>query len=94
MALLEEFLNSRDNSILCDWKADEDRSKSTSHIKSRRPLELFHMDLMGPVQVESIGGKKYVFVCVDDYSHYSCVDFLTKKSDVVKSVNLFVYQTS
>ena len=39
---------------------------------------------MGPFQVESLGGKKYAFVCVDDYSRYSWVDFLREKSDAIK----------
>ncbi|XP_073128980.1 uncharacterized protein [Henckelia pumila] len=30
-------------------------------------------DLMGPMEVESCGGKKYLFVCVDDFSRYSWV---------------------
>ncbi|XP_075491081.1 uncharacterized protein LOC142529427 [Primulina tabacum] len=34
-------------------------------------LELLHMNLMGPMEVESIGGKKYSFVCVDDFSRFS-----------------------
>lgn len=33
-------------------------SLTTSH-----PLELIHMDLVGPSQIESIGGKKYIFSC-------------------------------
>ena len=45
--------------------------KNTSRISSKRPLELLHMDLMGLMQVESITGKKYVFVCIVDYSRYS-----------------------
>ena len=46
-----------------------------------RVLELLHMDLMGPMQVESIGGKRYVYVCVDDFSRYTWVEFLREKSD-------------
>ncbi|XP_051149296.1 uncharacterized protein LOC127264013 [Andrographis paniculata] len=44
-------------------------------------LELLHMDLMGPVDVCSLGGKKYILVCVDDFSRYTWVDFLREKSD-------------
>ncbi|XP_075504426.1 uncharacterized protein LOC142541857 [Primulina tabacum] len=44
-------------------------------------LELLHMDLMGPMEVESIGGKKYSFVCVDDFSRFSWVSFIREKSD-------------
>ena len=38
------------------------------------------MDLMGPMQVESIAGKRYVFVCVDDFSRFTWIDFLKEKS--------------
>ncbi|XP_073061940.1 uncharacterized protein [Primulina eburnea] len=46
-----------------------------------RCLELLHMDLMGPMEVESLGGKKYSFVCVDDFSRFSWVNFIKEKSD-------------
>ena len=39
------------------------------------------MDLMGPMQVESVAGKRYIFVCVDDFSKYTWVDFLREMSD-------------
>ncbi|GKA69667.1 retrovirus-related pol polyprotein from transposon TNT 1-94 [Tanacetum coccineum] len=35
---------------------------------SKRRLQLLHMDICGPMRVESINGKKYVLVIVDDYS--------------------------
>ncbi|XP_060959367.1 uncharacterized protein LOC133030592 [Cannabis sativa] len=44
-------------------------------------LELVHVDLMGPMQTASIAGKRYVMVCVDDFSRYTWVNFLTEKSD-------------
>nr|GEY57803.1 hypothetical protein [Tanacetum cinerariifolium] len=43
---------------------------------SKRRLQLLHMDLCGPIQVESINGKKYVLVIVDDYSRYTRTHFL------------------
>ncbi|KAA0041441.1 gag-pol polyprotein [Cucumis melo var. makuwa] len=47
-------------------------------------LELLHLDLMGPMQIESLGGKKYVLVVVDDYSRFTWIRFLKGKSDTVK----------
>ncbi|XP_075492581.1 uncharacterized protein LOC142530643 [Primulina tabacum] len=44
-------------------------------------LELLHIDLMGLMEVESFRGKKYSFVCVDDFSRYSWVRFIREKSD-------------
>ncbi|KAA0058404.1 gag-pol polyprotein [Cucumis melo var. makuwa] len=42
------------------------------------------MDLMGPMQTKSLGGKKYVFVVMDDFSHFTWIRFLRKKSDTAK----------
>jgi len=52
------------------------------HDTTSRVLELLHMDLMGPMQVESLGGKKYAYVVVDDFSRYTWVNFIREKSDV------------
>ena len=41
-----------------------------------RPLELLHLDLMGPTRIESLGGKKYILVVVDDFTRYTWVIFL------------------
>ncbi|GKE10340.1 retrovirus-related pol polyprotein from transposon TNT 1-94 [Tanacetum coccineum] len=48
---------------------------------SKRRLQLLHMDLCGPMRVESINGKKYVFVIVDDYSRYTWTHFLRSKDE-------------
>jgi transposase InsO family protein len=40
------------------------------------------MDTIGPSRVRSMGGKWYVLVIVDDYSHYSWVLFLESKDEV------------
>jgi len=51
------------------------------HQVTSKVLELLHMDLMRPMQVESIGGKMYVFVVVDDFSRFTWVNFIREKSD-------------
>ncbi|GJY34241.1 retrovirus-related pol polyprotein from transposon TNT 1-94 [Tanacetum coccineum] len=43
---------------------------------SKRRLQLLHMDLCGPMRVESINGKKYVLIIIDDYSRYTWTHFL------------------
>ena len=40
------------------------------------------MDIFGPIAYISIGGNKYSFVIVDDYSRFTWVFFLRDKSDV------------
>nr|GFA03720.1 hypothetical protein [Tanacetum cinerariifolium] len=39
------------------------------------------MDLCGPMRVESVNGKKYILVIVDDYSRFTWVKFLRSKDE-------------
>ncbi|GKD82952.1 retrovirus-related pol polyprotein from transposon TNT 1-94 [Tanacetum coccineum] len=59
--------------------------RKSFHIKttpsSKRRLQLLHIDLCGPMRVESINGKKYVLVIVDDYSRYTWTHFLRSKDE-------------
>ncbi|GJW85959.1 copia protein [Tanacetum coccineum] len=48
---------------------------------SKRRLKLLHMDLCGPMRVESINAKKYVLVIVDDYPRYTWTHFLRSKDE-------------
>ncbi|GKA83795.1 retrovirus-related pol polyprotein from transposon TNT 1-94 [Tanacetum coccineum] len=38
---------------------------------SKGRLNLLHMDLCDPMRIESINGKRYILVIVDDYSRYT-----------------------
>ncbi|GJU44328.1 retrovirus-related pol polyprotein from transposon TNT 1-94 [Tanacetum coccineum] len=55
-------------------------------------LELIHMDLCGPMRVESINDKKYIMVIVDDYSHYTWVYFLRTKDEAPEMIIKFITQ--
>ncbi|GJV99177.1 retrovirus-related pol polyprotein from transposon TNT 1-94 [Tanacetum coccineum] len=48
---------------------------------SNRRLQILHMDLCGPMRVESFNGKKYVLVIIDDYSRYTWTHFLRFKDE-------------
>ena len=41
-----------------------------------RLLELLHLDLMGLTRTESLGGKRYIMVVVDDFTRYTWVILL------------------
>ncbi|GKD02448.1 retrovirus-related pol polyprotein from transposon TNT 1-94 [Tanacetum coccineum] len=58
-------------------KRNSFHTKTTPSLKRR--LQLLHMDLCNPMRVESINGKKYVLVIVDDYSRYTWTHFLRSK---------------
>ena len=58
-------------------------------MSTSRPLELLHLDLFGPTQVASLGGMRYCFVIVDDYSRFTWVYFLTHKSETFNVFEAF-----
>ncbi|KAI3735801.1 hypothetical protein L6452_15316 [Arctium lappa] len=57
------------------------------------PLELLHMDLCGPMRTQSLGGKKYILVIVDDYSRYTWVKFLRSKDETPDVLITFLKTT-
>ena len=58
----------------------------TSTTTTSRPLELLHMDVMGPLPMPSLSGKLYLATFLDDYSGLSMVTPLAHKSDVPAAV--------
>ncbi|GJS65679.1 retrovirus-related pol polyprotein from transposon TNT 1-94 [Tanacetum coccineum] len=48
---------------------------------SKRRLQILHIDLCGPMPIESINSEKYVLVIVDDYSRYTWTHFLRSKDE-------------
>nr|GEY59058.1 retrovirus-related Pol polyprotein from transposon TNT 1-94 [Tanacetum cinerariifolium] len=60
---------------------------------SNKPLYLLHMDLCGPMRVESINEKRYVLVVVDDYSRYTWVLFLHSNNEASEVIISFIKKT-
>ncbi|GJV55763.1 retrovirus-related pol polyprotein from transposon TNT 1-94, partial [Tanacetum coccineum] len=55
-------------------------------------LNTLHMDLCGPMRVQTINGKKYILVIVDDYSRFTWVKFLRSKDETPAVVIKFLTQ--
>ncbi|XP_075077402.1 uncharacterized protein LOC142164119 [Nicotiana tabacum] len=64
--------------------------KPKRKVSTSRPFDLFHIDLCGTIRVPSRGGKKYVFVIVDDYSRFTWTLFLRSKDDTFEVFVEFV----
>lgn len=47
---------------------------------SKKPFELVHTDVCGPMPVKSLGGARFMQILVDDFSRASWVFFLKEKS--------------
>ena len=63
--------------------------KKSEHT-SKTILELVHTDLCGPMQVDSVGGSRYLLTFIDDFSRYTVVYLLKRKSEVLEKFNDFV----
>ncbi|GJX55112.1 retrovirus-related pol polyprotein from transposon TNT 1-94 [Tanacetum coccineum] len=55
-------------------------------------LHTLHRDLCGPIRVQTINGKKYILVIVDDYSRFTWVKFLRWKDETTEIVINFLKQ--
>lgn len=64
--------------------------KTKQNFSIKNCLHLWHMDLFGLVSPMSINHEKYTLVIVDEYSRYTWVYFLTKKSQVADAIMSFV----
>nr|GEU38659.1 retrotransposon protein, putative, unclassified [Tanacetum cinerariifolium] len=67
------------------------KSKKSSHQPkaediNQEKLYLLHVDLCGPMRVESINGKKCILVIVDDYSRFYWVRFLRSKDEAPDTI--------
>ncbi|KAI3697266.1 hypothetical protein L6452_30160 [Arctium lappa] len=79
---------------LCSACAKGKMKRSSHKLKMlsnyNKCLELIHMDLCGPMSTQSINGKKYIVVMVDEYSRYTWLEFLRKKSEAPNLIIKFI----
>ena len=47
-------------------------------------LELVHSDVNGPLEIPSLGGSRYFILFIDDYSKWTVVYIMKKKSESIK----------
>jgi hypothetical protein len=57
--------------------------------RADKPLALIHSDLCGMIQPRSLAGSHYFVTFTDDYSRYTWIFFLQKKSDTLASFQKF-----
>jgi len=63
--------------------------KPVGEIRSTKKLHLVHSDVCGPMHTQSVGGNKYFVTFIDDYSRYTAVYFMKKKSEVIEKFKEF-----
>ncbi|KAJ9542504.1 hypothetical protein OSB04_029010 [Centaurea solstitialis] len=57
---------------------------------SKNPLDMIHMDLCGPMRVESLARKKYMLVLADEFSRFTWLEFLRAKSYAADRIIAFI----
>ncbi|GJW42975.1 putative ribonuclease H-like domain-containing protein [Tanacetum coccineum] len=55
-------------------------------------LHTLHIGLCGPMRAQSINGKKYILVIIDDYSRFTWVKFLRSKDETLEFIIKFLKQ--
>ncbi len=55
---------------------------SVNRARSSRPLELIHSDVCGPITPQTWNKKSYFVTFMDDFTHFTHVYLLAKKSEV------------
>ncbi|GJY50321.1 retrovirus-related pol polyprotein from transposon TNT 1-94 [Tanacetum coccineum] len=71
-------------------KSKKHTYKPKSEDSKQEKLYMLHMDLCGPMGIESINGKKYILVIIDDYSRFTWVKYLRSKDETPKFVIKFL----
>nr|GEZ00838.1 hypothetical protein [Tanacetum cinerariifolium] len=71
-------------------KSRKKSHKPKSEDTNQEKLYLLHMDLCGPMHVESVNRKKYIPVIVDDYSRFTWVKFLRSKDEASDFISKFL----
>ena len=65
------------------------RSFSAKGERAKEPLELVHTDVCGPLNVQARGGYEYFVNFIDDYSRYSYIYLMQRKSETFQKFQDF-----
>ncbi|KAJ1525556.1 hypothetical protein ONE63_010361 [Megalurothrips usitatus] len=57
--------------------------------RASQPLELIHSDVMGPMNIDTFSGGKYVLLFIDDFSRKMFIYILKGKAEVFESFKQF-----
>ncbi|KAE8657590.1 hypothetical protein F3Y22_tig00116989pilonHSYRG00496 [Hibiscus syriacus] len=57
--------------------------------RAKKPLELIHTDVCGPIKPSSLGNSNYFLLFIDDFSRKTWVYFLKQKSEVFEVFKKF-----
>jgi len=84
-------LDVRTNTVCagCQYGKAHQLPYEESKFKAKKPLELIHSDVFGPVKQPSIGGMRYMVTFIDDFSRYVWTFFMKEKSEAFSKFKEF-----
>lgn len=65
---------------------------NTVRKSAKRPLEIIHSDICGPIEPITWDGKSYILTVLDDYTHYSKVYLLKTKDEASEYLKEFIME--
>lgn len=66
---------------LCEIRVEEKQTRQphqTERIRAKRPLQLIHSDLCGPINTITYDGKRYLLTFIDDHILYGGIHVISK----------------
>lgn len=58
--------------------------------RAKRPLELIHSDLCGPIDPLTWDNKKYILTILDDYIHFGVIYLLERKNETANYLKKYI----
>nr|GEV21966.1 hypothetical protein [Tanacetum cinerariifolium] len=86
----KRLLNPLNTSLDYACKSKKKSHKPKSEDTNQEKPYLLHMVLCGPMRVESVNGKKYILVILDDYSRFTWVKCLRSKDKALDFIIKFL----
>lgn len=101
LAHVRRFLNSNeikfaDENFDCDGCAYGKQHRLSFELRNEKSTacgEIIHVDVCGPMEVNTLQGRRYFVLFKDDFSHYRFVFFLKNKSEVVEKMGYVINMT-
>lgn len=86
-----DFTSVDKNSCIACVEGKQSRKpfKKVAINRATSPLDLIHMDLLGPVSITSFQGNRFMLTLVDDYTRKVFVYFISSKTEVKDKFVLF-----
>lgn len=82
--------NNNENCEVCVISKQTRVPHKNERIRAKRPLELIHSDICGPITPQTFNEKRYFISFIDDYSHFAQIKLMQNKSEAFQCFQEYV----